>query len=186
MKSTKILAAMAFMLLAVNVVYADYAYTPVQVTATPSKAFTVTLNGEAATNSDPAHPGTPTAIVWFNSSSGNEAYINPTVAGANAQVGTYPECTTPIMAIKNTGNMVETINVILNNTIASMTFDVNSSLASGSTEGTPLAGTQALTTSGLDLVTGLGPGNVTNICVWGTMTSMSGGTYYTWFNYTSS
>jgi len=186
MKNTKILAAMAFMLLAVNGALADYAYTPVEVTATPSIAFTVTLNGEASTNSDPAFPGTATAVVWFNSTTGTDTNINPSVIGANTQVGTFPECTTPIIAIKNTGNMVETINVMLNNTITGMTFDVNSSLASGSTEGTPLAGVQSLTTSGLDLVTGLGPNNVTNVCIWGTFASVPGGTYTTWFNYTSS
>lgn len=186
MKATRIMAALAFVLLATPIAFADYAYTPVLVGVTVSKSFTVTLNVQSATNSDPAHPGTATQVVWFNSTDGQTKYVNATVVGADSQVGAYPTCATPIAVFKNTGTTVLTLNVKLNSTISGMVFFYNASLNSGSTTGTPDTAITALSTTGANFVTGLGLNNQTKLCIWANYTGVSGGTASTAFNYTSS
>jgi len=166
-------------------VKADFTYTPVIIGVTTTKTYTQTLNGQTGTNSDPAFPGTATQTLWFNSTDGNTKYQNASVIGANTQVGPSPVCTTPIMTFKNTGTVTETLSVKLNNTVTGMVFYYNSSLASGSTTGTPDTALTALAAGGSNFVTGLGLNNVTNLCIWANFSSMTGGQYNTWFNFSS-
>jgi len=186
-KKIRILAAMTLLLVATSVVvFADYAYTPVIIGVATSKGFSVTLNGQSATNSNPSHPGTATSTVWFNSTDGNTKQQNATVAGANGQVGPYPECTTPIAVFKNTGTVTISLNIKLNNTVTGAILFYNSSMKSGSTTGTANTTIAALEAAGSTFVTGLGINNETNVCIWTNFTDVAGGQYYTWFNYTSS
>ena len=186
MKANKIMAVMAFMVLAMPIVFADYAYSPVLTGVTVSKTFTVTMNGYGATASDPTHPGTATEVIWFNSTDGNTLYQNASIVGSDTQVGPYPVCTTPIAVFKNTGTTAITLNVKLNNTIAGILFFYNSSLTSGSDTGTPDDNPTLLSAAGENFVVGLGLNNQTNLCIWANFTGVSGGTSSTAFNYTSS
>lgn len=186
MKATKIMAVMAFMILAMPMAMADFAYTPVLVGVTVSKTFTVTMNGQGATASDPTHPGTATEVVWFNSTTGTVAYVNATIVGANDQVGPYPQCDTPIAVFKNTGTIPLTLNITLNNTLSGMVFFYNSSLTTDSVTGTPEPEiTSIIDTAPSSFVTGLGLNNETDLCVWANFTSVAGGETATVLNYTS-
>jgi len=191
MKTRKAIAVMVMWMMAFMVFGAapaqsqEYAYTQVIVTITTSKSFTVTLQGEGATNSDPSFPGTATQVMWFNGSTGNEKAMNATVAGAGAQVGPWPACTTPIEVFKNTGNVVLRLNIYQNNTIACTTFMYNASMAAGSTTGTANVSLGVIDAAGSAFVSGLGMNNATNLCAWANFSSCGGGNYYTVFNYTS-
>jgi len=177
---------MAFMVFgAMPVQSQEYAYTQVIVTIAQSKSFSVTLNGQAATNSNPTFPGTATQVIWFNGTTGNEQAVNATVAGASAQVGPWPACTTPIEVFKNTGNVNLRFNVFQNNTIACTTFMYNASMAAGSTTGTANATLGVIDAAGSAFVSGLGMNNQTNLCIWSNFSACGGGSYYTTFNYTS-
>jgi len=182
----KMCMAAIFCLAFANIVYADYAYSPVLVGVATSKSFSVTLNAQSATNSDPAFPGTATAVIWFNSTDGNTKQVNATVIGANSQVGPYPLCTTPIAVFKNTGTVNETLSVKVNNTITGMTFFYNASMTGSDTGGLANTTVGALM-NGVDspMVARLYPGNSTNVCIWANFTSVNGGQYQTQFNYTS-
>ena len=187
MKKIKVLAAMVLLLVATSVVvFADYAYTPVIIGVATSKSFSVTLNGQSATNSNPSHPGTATNTLWFNSTTGTDVNINASVAGANSQLGPYPTCTTPIAVFKNTGTVTITLNIKLNNTVAGATFFYNSSMKAGSATGTVNITIAAIEGPGSTFVSGLGLNNETNLCIWANASGMTGGQYNTWFNYTSS
>lgn len=173
-------------LISTQIGLADYAYSQVLIGVATTRSFSVTLNGQEPTASDPSMPGTATAVIWFNSTDGQTKNQNASVAGANTQAGAYPACATPIATFKNTGNVLETLNIILNNTVAGMTFQYNSSLAAGSTIGTPNATINAFQGAGSSFVTGLGLNNVTNLCIWANFTNVGGGQYQTQFNYSSS
>ena len=173
-------------LLGPQLAYADYAYSDVQVGVATVKTFTVTANAQGATNSDPTHPGTATAVLWANSTTGTDYYVNMTVIGSDDQVGPYPECTTPILVFKNTGTTAIDLSITLNNTVTGTTWMYNSSLTSGSATGTPQADIVAFSTAASSFVTGLGLNNQTNLCIWTNFTAVSGGSYGTAFNYTSS
>ncbi len=164
---------------------ADYAYSLVKIGVSTSKAFTVTLNGEAATASNPAMPGTATAVLWFNSTNGQTKNQNASVIGASDQVGPYPTCTTPIAEFKNTGNVAERLNIVLNNTVTGVVFFYNSSMKAGSTTGTVNTTLAAFNGAGSSFVSGLGTNNVTSLCIWANFTDVAGGEYNTQFNYSS-
>ncbi len=169
-----------------QIAYADYAYSAVLIGVSTSKSFSVTLNGQGVVNSATTAPGTATAVIWFNSTTGTTAYVNASVAGASDQVGPYPACTTPILVFKNTGNVVENLNIVLNNTVTGMLFAYNASFAAGSTTGTVNTTINSFNGAGSTFVTGLGVNNGTNVCVWANFSAVGGGTYSTAFNYTSS
>jgi len=173
------------MVLATNIAFADYAYSPVLVGVGSSYAFSVTLNGQSATNSATAAPGTATGTIWFNATGPTITNINASVAGASSQVGAYPACGTPIAVFKNLGNTVQRLSIYLNNTITGAEFFYNASMKAGSTTGTPNTTINEFNGAGSAFVTGLGLNNETNLCIWANTSSMSSGTYYTWFNYTS-
>jgi hypothetical protein len=183
--ANKICLAFVMCLAFSSVAFADYAYSQVVIGVSTTRSFTVTLNGEAATASDPAMPGTATAVIWFNSTDGQTKNQNASVIGASTQVGAYPECATPIAAFKNTGNVVENLNILLNNTVTGVVFFYNASAASGSTTGTPNATINMFNGAGSTFVSGLGLNNVTNLCIWVNFTNVAGGQYQTQFNYSS-
>jgi hypothetical protein len=186
-KTTRIaMATVLMMLVSANIALADYAYSQVSVSVVTSKSFTVTLNGQAGTNSDPAIPGTATGVIWFNSSDGNTKNVNASVAGANQQAGAYPACATPIAVFKNTGTTTETLNIKLNSTVTGVVFFGNASFVSGSATGTPVTDITGIGVTGYDFVAGLGLNNQTALCIWANFTGANGGTSLTYFNYTSS
>jgi len=185
MKATKIMAVVTFVLLAMPLAMADYAYSPVVVTVTTSTSFTVTLNAQGATASDPTHAGTATEIMWFNSTDGQSKYVNATVIGADDQVGTFPACETPIAVFKNTGTTTIDLSVTLNNTVTGMVFFYNASNTTGSDTGTADGEITAFTTTASTFVTGLGLNNQTDVCFWTNFTSVPAGVFGTAFNYTS-
>ncbi len=172
-------------LISTQIGLADFAYSQVLIGVATTRSFTVTLNGQGATASNPAMPGTATAVLWFNSTDGQTKNANASIIGASDQVGPYPVCTTPIAAFKNTGNVVEDLTITLNNTVAGVVFFYNSSFASGSTTGTPVAAITAFNGAGSTFVAGLGINNVTNLCIWTNFTNVAGGQYQTQFNYSS-
>jgi hypothetical protein len=172
-------------LISTQIGLADFAYSQVIIGVATTRSFTVTLNGQGATASNPAMPGTATAVIWFNSTDGQTKNQNATVIGSNPQVGEYPACATPIAAFKNTGNVVENLNIILNNTVTGVVFFYNASAASGSTTGTPNATINSFNGAGSTFVSGLGLNNVTNLCIWVNFTNVAGGQYQTQFNYSS-
>lgn len=177
-------AAFIFALVSAQIVYADFAYSPVQIGVTTSKSFSVTLSGQSATNSDPTTPGTATNAIWFNSTDGQTKNVNASVIGVNSQAGAYPACATPIAVFKNTGNVQISLNMTVNESVANVVFFGNNSMKAGSAQGTP-AGLVTFGTSPTTIVTALGQNNETNLCVWANFTSAVGGTYNTAFIYNS-
>jgi len=175
-----------FGILGATPVKADYTYTPVVIGVTTTKSYTQTLNGQSGTNSDPNWPGTATATLWFNSTDGQTKNQNASVIGASTQVGAYPACATPIMVFKNTGTVVETLNVVQNNTVAGLVFFYNASFKSGSSTGTMNTTINAFNGAGSTFVTGLGLNNETSMCIWANFTGVAGGQYQTQFNFSSS
>jgi hypothetical protein len=181
------MAFVAMAMLGSQAAYADeYAYTEVLIGVLTDKSFTVTMNGQAATASDPTHPGTATEVVWFNSTDGNTKYVNATIVGADDQVGSFPVCETPIAVFKNVGTVTLEGKIVLNNTVAGMVFFYNASNATGSMTGTPATAITTITTTASSFVTGLGINNETNICIWANFTSVPGGQHNTWLNWTAS
>lgn len=124
-------------------VAADYAQTTVFFNVPASTAFSVTLPGQGAVNSNGTIPPSapPTADIEFNATNPTTNNIVPCVTGGTCQSGEGASGT-PIFQYDNTGNLNISIQLIFNSTLPTgVTVRANSSWDnSGVSNGTAYAG----------------------------------------------
>lgn len=90
---------------------AEYTQTLVEFNILSNLAYVVTLPGIANVTSDPTASSAATAMIYFNTTSGDDKAVNPRPIGGNIQ-----ESGTPIFEFDNVGTQNVTIALYLNDT----------------------------------------------------------------------
>jgi len=148
---------------------AEYTQTIVQFNIASTLAYTLTLLGESAVNSDPTAATAPTTDIYFNSTTGDEK-------GVEAQVvaGTQQSAGSPIFQFTNTGTVNISLSLFLNATEPSCV-----SLMGNNTYRVTGNGSQeiGITNTSIDTEFSSNEGTI-DYYLWANFTSCYGGNYY--------
>lgn len=113
----------------------EYTQTAVGFNIASTVAYTLTLPGESATNSDPSAASAATTQIDFNSTTGDEKAVNAKVAG-----GTTQSDGTAIFQFDNTGTVNLTLTLYLNDSMPSCITLLGKSTWSAVADGASIIG----------------------------------------------